>query len=92
MTHLSQRATETNCENGSQKDEQIQSLLESMSKSDRYLTASNQMTLGEMFTGHDGPVTMNVYWSAPSLLVIGLADQWEVLSLLIISKIDRYFI
>ena len=61
FTYLSQRATETNCENSAQKDEQIQSLLGS--KSDRYLTLSNQITLEEMFTGHGGPVTMNVYWS-----------------------------
>ena len=36
-----------------------------MLKSDRLyiLTVSNHITLGRMFTGHDGPAAMNVYWS-----------------------------
>ena len=54
-----------------------------MSKSDRY-SDSEQLDNsggGGMFTGHDGPATMNNYWS-----VIRLADQWEVLSLTVNIK------
>ena len=60
----------------------VQSLLGSMSKKDRYSDSEkSDNSDGGMFTGHDGPAAMYVYWSAAILLVIGLADKWEVLSL-----------
>ena len=66
FTNLSQRAAETICANGSLKGEHITGSIINIGPCECQtdtLTVSNQITLGEMFTGRDGPAAMNVYWS-----------------------------
>ena len=69
FTHLSQRATGTVCANSSLNlVELTQIIFGSVSKSDRYyLHVLRQREIrqfwGKVFTGHDEPAAMNVYWA-----------------------------